>query len=201
MQEQAYSNSLAQDRAREAAERHRQEAMAKRERAKQQKAAIAATRARNRQQWRLWKSADLRVRGLIGMKSEIGKTARVGLRLISGERIVQIFPGDLTLAEVYSFVECYDLLFPSNNGGGGITLQDSMQSTDTTVVEEFEKPEDYEHEFMFRLVVPYPRKVIDSGFIPVKNESALWPSGSIVVEEIEQDSEEEEETDNENDEL
>lgn len=39
------------------------------------------------------------------------KTARVAVKLLGGERIVKVFPGELPLEEVYSFVECYDLLF------------------------------------------------------------------------------------------
>jgi FAS-associated factor 2 len=131
--------------------------------------------------------------GLVGMPSEIGKTARVGLRLAEGKRIVQMFPGDVALMEVYSFVECYDLLFPPSTTG--VTLR---TASDSTVIGDFEKPEDYEHEFMFRLVVPLPRKVIDSGFTRVKDEAALWPSGSIVVEAIEEESDSEEDSEGEN---
>jgi FAS-associated factor 2 len=58
-----------------------------------------------------------------------------------------------------------------------------------------EKPDGYEHEFAFRLVVPYPRKIIDSGFTLVKHESGLWPSGSVVVEDVEEESESESEED------
>jgi FAS-associated factor 2 len=197
MQDQAYSNSLAQDRARDEAERRRQEETRRRLAAEQERVHFLAQLERNREQWRLWKCADLKKRGLIGLKSEIGKTARVGLRLINGRRIVQIFPGDLALAEVYSFVECYDLLFPTNNNEG-VTLRSSAGSNSS--YEEPEKPEEYEHEFMFRLVVPYPRKVIGCGFTRIKDEPALWPSGSIVVEEVERDSDDEEEDDSEGDE-
>jgi FAS-associated factor 2 len=180
-QEEAYTNSLAADRAREEAQRRAREDAERVEQERQEQQILADIRSKNREQWRLWKTWDLKRMGLVGMKSEIGKTARVGLRLTGGERIVQIFPGEMNLAEVYSFVECYDLLFPQNQG---TTLRSSME-------EEVQKPVGYEHEFRFRLVVPYPRKVIDSGFTPIKNESGLWPSGSIVVEEIEEDSEEE----------
>ena len=181
-QEEAYTNSLAADRARDEAQRRAQQDAERVERELQERQILADIRAKNREQWRRWKTWDLKRMGLVGMKSEIGKTARVGVRLGSGERIVQMFPGEMNLAEVYSFVECYDLLFPENQG---VTLRSSMED------EEVQKPVGYEHEFKFRLVVPYPRKVIDSGFTPVKNESGLWPSGSIVVEEIEDDSEDE----------
>jgi FAS-associated factor 2 len=185
MQEEAYTNSLAQDRAREEQERRQAEESALLEFQRLEKSRAQESHNQKREQWRLWKTNDLKRMGLVGMKSEIGKTARVGLRLANGERIVQMFPGDISLAEVYSFVECYDLLFPST---AGVTLRTAKENIAEV---EMEKPKGYEHEFMFRLVVPYPRKVIGSGFEPVKNESALWPSGSIVVEEIENDSEEE----------
>jgi FAS-associated factor 2 len=181
MQEDAYTNSLAQDRARVEEERRRASESERIAREQLQNKRLVEESQHKRDQWRQWKAADLKSKGLVGMKGEIGKTARVGLRLVGGERIVQVFPGDIALAEVYCFVECYDLLFPQTTG---VTLR---SASDTTVVDA-DKPDDYEHEFMFRLVVPYPRKVIDSGFTRVKDEAALWPSGSIVVEEIEDDS-------------
>jgi len=183
MQEEAYTNSLAQDRARAEEDRRRTSESERIQRERIQNEQRAEESQQKRERWRQWKASDLRNKGLLGLKSEIGKTARVGLRLAGGERIVQMFPGDLALAEVYSFVECYDLLFPQSSG---VTLR---TASDSTVVDAA-KPEDYEHEFMFRLVVPYPRKVIDSGFTLVKDESGLWPSGSVVVEETE-DSESE----------
>jgi FAS-associated factor 2 len=192
MQEEAYSNSLAQDRAREAEQRRREEEEAQKEREREDQARKAEIRQKQREQWRFWKSNDLKKAGLVGMKSEIGKTARVGLRLAGGERIVQMFPGDIALAEVYAFVECYDLLFLQSSSE--LTLR---TASDPKELEEVEKPEDYEHYFKFRLVVPYPRKVIDSGLTLVKEESALWPSGSIVVEEIDEDDTEDEDSDEE----
>lgn len=185
MQEEAYTNSLAADRAKQESARLAAEKSARLAREQEEKFLQEQRQTQNRDAWRAWKVADLRKKGLVGLKSEIGKTARVGVRLLGGERIVQMFPGELALEEVYSFVECYDLLFPQKEGG--IALRNSqVEETDAV------KPEGYTHEFDFRLVVPYPRKIIDSGLGAVKNESALWPSGSIVVEEVEDDSEEDE---------
>jgi FAS-associated factor 2 len=199
-QEEAYTNSLAQDRLREETERRRIAEIQQLERQRQEKEKEMERRKRNREQWRLWKAGELRKGGIVGMKNEIGKTARVGLRLINGERIVQPIPGDFTLEEVYSFVECYDLLFPPQQreeGKSGVTLRSSREEGGIGEEMSVEKPEDYEHEFMFRLVVPYPRKVIDSGLTLVKNEGGLWPSGSIVVEEIEEEEDEEEDEEEE----
>ena len=185
MQEEAYSNSLAQDRARAELERQAALEAERLDRESRERALIIERKARKREQWRAWKANDLRKRDLIGMKSETGKTARVGLRLSRGERIVQVFPGEMAVGEVYAFVECYDLLFPPS--GGEVTLR--IAAGEASVTGDFEKPEDYEHEYMFRLVVPMPRKVIENGSRKIKDESGLWPSGSIVVEEIENGSE------------
>jgi FAS-associated factor 2 len=197
-QEEAYTNSLNADRAREEAEWRRREEEERVERVAREREEEVRLLGEKRVQWRLWKAGDLRSRGLVGMKSEIGKTARVGLRLSSGERIVQMFPGDITLAEVYSFVDCYDLLFPKTvSSASGTTLRAarSMESVGSEEERDLDvdKPDGYEHEFAFRLVVPYPRKVIDSGFTLVKQESGLWPSGSVVVEAVEEESESESE--------
>lgn len=188
MQEEAYTNSLAADRAKQESERLATENSARLAREREEKLVQQQHKAENREAWRQWKAADLRKKGLVGLRSEIGKTARVGVRLLGGERIVQMFPGELALEEVYSFVECYDLLFPQRDEG--MTLRNSQEPEEEVV-----KPQGYEHEFDFRLAVPYPRKVIDSGSGAVKNESALWPSGSIVVEEIEECDSDKDESD------
>ena len=197
MQDEAYTNSLAQDRARQEQERRAQAESQRLEKERVERTKQAELRIKNCEQWRLWKAADLRQKGLVGMKSEIGKTARVRLRLSGGENITQMFPGDIALAEVYSFVECYELLFPpAGRNSTDITLRSSAVTMDPeSMRDDVEKPEGYEHEFMFRLVVSYPRKVIDCGFTPVKHESALWPSGSIVVEKIEESEDEDSEDD------
>jgi FAS-associated factor 2 len=192
MQEEAYSTSLARDREREEQERIRAVETARLEQERLAKSREVERLQHNKEQWRLWKAAELKKFGLVGMQSEIGKTARVGLRLAEGKRIVQMFPGDFSLLDVYSFVECYDLLFPPV--ATGVTLR---TASDSTVIGDFEKPEDYEHEFMFRLVAPLPRKVIDSGTTRVRDEAALWPSGSIVVEPIDEDSDSEEDSEGE----
>jgi len=180
MQEEAYTNSLAADRAKQESERLAAENSARLAREQEENFVRQQHQATNKAAWRQWKAADLRKKGLVGLRSEIGKTARVGVRLLGGERVVQMFPGELALEDVYSFVDCYHLLFPQKDEG--MTLRNSREAEEDDVV----KPKGYEHEFEFRLVVPYPRKVIDSGSGAVKNESSLWPSGSIVVEEIEE---------------
>jgi FAS-associated factor 2 len=185
MQDEAYSNSLAQDRAREEQVRIAQLESERLEREFRERAQIIERKALSREQWREWKAHDLQKRGLVGMRNETGKTARVSLRLAEGERIVQIFPGEMGVEEVYAFVECYDLLFPSS------VAEVTLSSTGGTVEGEFEKPEDYEHEYKFRLVVQMPRKVIESGRRRIRDEGALWPSGSIMVETIEDDTESE----------
>jgi FAS-associated factor 2 len=189
MQEEAYTNSLAADRAREQAQRQAQAEQSHQAALEAQRTQAQELAARNKEQWRLWKAADLRKRGIIDMKSEIGKTARVGIRLSGGERIVQIFPGEWGVGEVYAFVECYDLLFPSPTSG--ITLR---SAADTTVVGDFEKPEWYEHEFGFRLMIPVAKKTVEIGGVMIK-ESELWPSGNIIVVQLEESDSEESEDD------
>jgi len=190
MQEEAYTNSLAADRAREQAERQAAAEQSRQAALEAETLRLQELQNRNKEQWRLWKAADLRKRGIINMTSEIGKTARVSIRLSGGERIIQVFPGEWGVGEVYAFVEVYELLFPSLLNG--VTLR---SAADTTVVGDFERPEGYEHGYGFRLVMPLPRKVIESAGMTIKEEDALWPSGNIVVENIDADSESEESED------
>lgn len=165
-QNSAYEESLARDRERA---RERREAEEKRKR-QEEKAALLAAEAemqrRKRDQWRRW-------RGSVLPKEPVnGSLARVSIRTADGQRIIRKFEKQTRMEEVYAFVECSEI--------------------ETKVEEEsegaFEKPDDYEHMYNFRLVNIMPRKVFDPEDGMVGDH--LWPSGNLVVETLEEEDEE-----------
>lgn len=160
-QNSAYERSLAQDRERA---RQKREAQAAQSRAEQEeKAAQEARESKERklERWRLW-----RVQSIAAVPDPALKNvSRISLRLTSGERVIRQFDSNAPLEELYAFVECYDVL----------QFRDDTAPT--------AKPEDYEHEFGFRLVSPMPRMAYD-----VKSTSTIGQSigrsGNLIVESI-----------------
>ena len=166
-QNSAYERSLAQDRERA---RQKREAQAAQSRVEQEeKAAQEARESKERkvERWRLW-----RVQSIPAVPDPALKNvSRISLRLESGERVIRSFDSNAALEELYAFVECYDVL----------QLRDNKVPTP--------KPEDYEHEFGFRLVSPMPRTEYD-----VKSTSTIGQSigrsGNLIVESIGGDDDE-----------
>ncbi|CAF9937917.1 MAG: hypothetical protein HETSPECPRED_000707 [Heterodermia speciosa] len=167
-QNSAYERSLAQDRERA---RQKREAHAAQSRAEQEEKAAQEAREnkeRKLERWRLW-----RVQSITAAPDPAFKNvSRISLRLTSGERVIRHFDSNAPLEELYAFVECYD------------ALQFRDHSAPTP------KPEDYEHEFGFRLVTPVPRVEYD-----VKSTSTIGQSigrsGNLIVESIGGDDDDE----------
>ena len=167
-QNSAYERSLAQDRERA---RQKREAQAAQSRAEQEEKAAQEAREnkeRKLERWRLW-----RVQSITAAPDPTSKNvSRISLRLTSGERVIRQFDSNAPLEELYAFVECYDVL----------QFRDDTAPTP--------KPEDYEHEFGFRLVSPMPRMEYD-----VKSPSTIGQSigrsGNLIVETIGGDDDEE----------
>jgi FAS-associated factor 2 len=159
-QDAAYERSLAADRARAAAAREAQVAADAARRAEE-----AATRAREdlaakRESWRLWRSTKLPPEPPTG-----DAAARIGIRLQDGRRVIRRFGADATLEDIYAFVECNDLIGSEAAGGDSV------------------KPDGYKHVYNFSLVSPMPRRVLPVATTAVSDEKAVWPNGSLVVEE------------------
>ena len=116
-----------------------------------------------REQWRRWRRGQLKDEPMI---EEGG--ARVSIRMADGERVVRRFGRGWEVKEVYDFVETREV-----EGWEGV-----------------QRPEGYRHEYKFRVCGVMPRKVImpDEGTV---EECGLWPSGNLVVEEVDDDEEEE----------
>lgn len=138
-QDSAYERSLAQDRERVRRRREEEEA---RELAEKQAEEAALQEERKqvlRQQWRQWRASKLLTEPAVTTES-----VRLSIRMSNGERLVRRFDGKLPLEELYAFVDCHDTSAPEDGQSAAI-----------------QPPENYEHEYDFRLVSPLPRNVID----------------------------------------
>lgn len=167
-QDSAYERSLAADRLREK-ERQELSRLAKLEQEEKLKAEEAKREQELRKenlkelaaQWRRWRAQELRNKPQPGPES-----ARVGLRLLSGERVVEKFDATDSIESIYAFVECYELL-----------KQEASELDDNS------EPESYTHSYKFQLVSPMPRKVLEpTTDRMIRDEKAIWPNGSLVVE-------------------
>ena len=168
-QDSAYEASLARDRAR--AEEAEQARLAKE--AEDEKVKLREQEVQNletkRRQWRRWRLAALKKRFPAFFTNDTSsggeQQARISLRLASGERIVKRVSARATIEELYALV-------------------DTLNSEDDT--EEIQtEPALYNHEYSFILVSPLPRfEIMSSTSVCMEEVPAIWPSGSIVVEEI-----------------
>ncbi|PRT54681.1 Plant UBX domain-containing protein 10 [Wickerhamiella sorbophila] len=99
------------------------------------------------------------------LKEPTGETTRVSLRLASGERVVRKFSSTDTIRTIYEFVLSF-----------GATPED----TDADA---------FIPRFEFELVCPMPRKLIPLSDNLVSEEPSIWPTGSLIVEEMDDMSE------------
>ncbi|KAK9464374.1 hypothetical protein V1512DRAFT_278468 [Lipomyces arxii] len=197
-QDSAYEASLSADREREQQQaeldRIERERVAEFERIEQAKLDAVLRKERYRQ----WRAAELRAK-MIEFTTEPPagtKIARISIRMKNGERLVTRFLAESqTVEDIYSFVECFDILHPAAADDGPSerslaesTVEISSGAADTAAPS---KPENYEHSYKFNLVSPMPRFVlpVDSEKLIV-DEKTLWPNGNLIVEEIEEFDEE-----------
>lgn len=176
-QNAAYERSLAADREREKAAK--EEAIRKEHDEKvrileEEKAALELERveeeqrarkeeiAQNKTNWKLWRASQLGPE----FNSATEKSARISVRLLSGERVIRKFSSTQTIDDIYAFVECHDI------------LNDSSISKFPS-----EPPENYVHKYSFDLATTIPRKIlIHDSDKKIIDDKALWPSASLVVE-------------------
>ncbi|KAH0547843.1 hypothetical protein FGG08_000101 [Glutinoglossum americanum] len=141
-QNAAFERSLAQDRERTRLRREAEAAKELAEREARERAETEERRLRNLEQWRKWRAGLLRPEP----GPDVKDATRVSLKMPSGDRVVRKFAPDTDVEELYAFVECYDSLNPGS------------ASADLTV----KQPENFEHNYGFRLIDPLPpRRVLD----------------------------------------
>jgi FAS-associated factor 2 len=179
-QDSAYERSLAIDRERAREKKQAAEAAAAAEKRALAEAEAAAERAEKRRQWKSWRAPRI----LPEPPASDRKVVRVALKMpegLGGERIVRRFAQDVTVEELYAFVECQDIL-------RGETLEE----------EKVEKPDGYEHKYEFRIASTLPRVVYEPSTTSTMLET-IGKSGNLIVEELSDDEDEDEDEDGNND--
>ncbi|RYP37532.1 hypothetical protein DL768_010860 [Monosporascus sp. mg162] len=107
-------------------------------------------------------------------------------------RIVRRFRADSTVEELYAFVECFDLLQLRRSQGGGDEEAGDGHGDDDD--DDYEKPEDYEHEYKFRVASLMPRVVYEPDAATTLGER-IGRSGNLIVEDLHDEDEDGEDED------
>lgn len=181
-QDNAYERSLAIDRERSRRQREAAQAAEAKETAAKERAAAAAIKEEKRRQWRAWRATKIIPEPPAGDKNIV----RVAIKLPEGSgagRVVRRFPQDAPLEELYAFVECY-----------GVEINPDEDQSDR------EHPEDYEHEYSFRVASNLPREVYSPSKTVTMREK-IGRSGNLIVEDFTDESDEEEGEDEDGDRL
>ena len=156
-QDSAYERSLAIDRQRAQQKRDAEKAARDREEA-------AERRIVQGKQWRFWRAAHLAAQPGPGDTNIV----RVAIKLpasLGGERVIRSFYDDATVEDLYAFIECYKV---------------------DDYSEKARKPENYTHEFKFRIASVMPREVHEPSESR-KLIQAIGKSASLVVEEVDEE--------------
>ncbi|KAF5004719.1 hypothetical protein FDECE_8800 [Fusarium decemcellulare] len=178
-QDSAYERSLAIDRERARQKKEAAAAAAAAEKRALEEAEAAARLEEKRQQWRAWRATTIVEEPPTSDKNVV----RVALKMPEESgigRIVRRFPQDASLEDLYAFVECYEILQEDSAAGG-------------------DKPEEYEHEYKFRIASILPRMVYEPSTSVTMREK-IGRSGNLIVEDISPDSEDESGDDDDDDE-
>lgn len=170
-QDSAYERSLAADRERARVKREAEAEAAAAVRREQEAAEEASRLAEQKLQWRRWRASKIAAEP----SADAGDVVRIALKMPEAARIMRRFRASDGIEELYSFVECYDIL---NDGGDASSSEAS-------------KPGDYDHAFAFRLVQTLPRVVYEVSEGKTIGEM-IGKSGNLIVEPIHSEEDEDE---------
>lgn len=168
-QDAAYERSLAIDRERARQRREAEEAAAAEERRIREESEAAERQERKRQQWRKWRATTVAPEPEASVKDAV----RLALNMpaaFGGGRVVRRFDKTTTLEELYAFVECYPILSAGTEG----------DDSDEKAVAQ---PEDYTHEYDFRIALVMPRETLYPD-PSVTIAEKVGRGGNLIVEDI-----------------
>ncbi|KAG5519803.1 hypothetical protein PMAC_000076 [Pneumocystis sp. 'macacae'] len=163
-QDNAYEASLAIDRERMLQRKKEERHKAEIEKKRQRKLDNAKTLETNRTQWKIWRASKL----FPEPASDSPQVAKISLRLQNGERIVRTFDKNASIEEIYAFIECRNINIDNFN-------------------KPLEPPLNYIHKFNFQLVSPMPRQIIKNTEQKILEEKNLFPTGNIIVEDLDEE--------------
>ena len=129
------------------------------------------TKATNAALWRIYAQ-----RHLVPAEptSTAGKTCRLSVKLPDGRRLVRKFAADVTVEQIYTWVDCEAFSFKAPSASS------SPSSTATTS----SPPVGYQHRFEFELATLFPKRTLpfDECKGRTASEAKLVPDASLVVE-------------------
>ncbi|RPB23224.1 hypothetical protein L211DRAFT_825514 [Terfezia boudieri ATCC MYA-4762] len=166
-QNSAYEISLARDRERA---RIRREEEARRKAAEEEARRRKSYAERVRNQKQAWRVRQVRLGLLPAEPAPEVKAARVSIRFPDGEKVSRRFERETGMDGVYAWVECR-----------------GVEDEEVDVEQEDRLLQGYTHTYAFRLVNPFPRKVFMYGEEGGTVGEHLWPSGNLIVEEVERE--------------
>ncbi|KAI9814242.1 MAG: hypothetical protein M1827_003408 [Pycnora praestabilis] len=172
-QNSAYERSLAQDRERARQRREAEAVREREEREAKEKIEAEERRAETVLRWKRWRASSLKPEP----GPDVQDSARISIRMPSGDRLIRKFAPETQLEDLYAFIECHEILEAA------------------TIDEKVEEPRDYKHEYGFRLVSPMPRTVYELESNKTVKDS-IGRSGNLIVEPTLEVDEEDEEEDN-----
>jgi FAS-associated factor 2 len=182
-QDSAYERSLARDRERARQKKEAAAAALEAERKAKAEAEAAELLAEKREQWRRWKSTTIgpeppaTAKDVVRIALKFPESTGVG-------RIIRRFSATTPMEELYAFVDCYEFLEASGSTETGVAAA---------------PPEDYKHEYSFRIASLMPRQEYDPNEDATMGQK-IGRSGNLIVEEAAEHSESEESEESEEEE-
>lgn len=121
------------------------------------------SREEKRLQWLKWRKSTLEPE-----PNEPGQYARLAIKFPDGSRKQIKIGKTSSLEEIYATLECMYL--------------NEVELGDATV---YQCPDDYEHEYRFRIYTVMPKQIIPmSSNITIEETTSIYPSGNLVVEMV-----------------
>ena len=100
----------------------------------------------------------------------------IGLKLPNGERITKKFPVDLTIDDIFAYVELYR--------GDYFGKKFEVTNQDVTA----EELTSFSPEYKFKLTSPLPPKVVMNEYLShnksIKDFNCIYPNGLLIVEDL-----------------
>ncbi|KAF7726321.1 hypothetical protein EC973_008901 [Apophysomyces ossiformis] len=168
-QDRAYHESLKADQEKERKAREEREAYARAQEEEQQAERERERQRQLREQYIRYLCSHLPAEPAADEQNDVTK---ISFRLANGERVIRKFRGQDRIEALYQFVEAYPFL------------------NTPTQADDAAPPSDYQHQYQFTIISPYPRTVYhpDSQRL-IREERSLWPSATLIVDsEVDDDN-------------
>ncbi|KAH8926296.1 hypothetical protein BT69DRAFT_1278953 [Atractiella rhizophila] len=160
-QDEEYERAVRKDTERVLAKRREEEEKERRRQEGIEKERLRAQMEQKRQRWREWAAVNLVPEEWRGPGG-----AKVAVKLTDGRRLIRTFKEDESTTIVYAWIECE---------ANGVHIAPSPSPSPSPVKEGYD--------FTFKLVMTFPRKVVEKG-LALKDVGGMVPNANLVVESL-----------------